>query len=134
MNKPDPLNAARPQATEEMGSAQRTFVYSPALDIHETPEGLVLEADLPGVSAEHLQLQVQNNVLQIYGKVEWPIPNDTRTLHAEIEHADFYRSFILSEEVDTEKIEADFKNGVLTLFLPKAEKSKPRKIEIRSHR
>ncbi len=108
------------------------FVYSPALDIHETAEGLVLEADLPGVAADQLQIQVQNNVLQIYGKVQWPLPDDCRALHAEIQPGDFYRSFILSDEVNTEKIEADFKNGVLTLFLPRVEKSKPRKIEIRT--
>src|SRR5262245_36565970 len=79
-------------------------VYTPPLDIHETPEGLVLEADLPGVPADQLAVRVEDNVLHIYGKVVWPVAEDARALYEEVRRGDFYRSFILSDEVDTENI------------------------------
>lgn len=107
-------------------------VYSPALDIYETLEGLVLEADLPGVQPSNLEIRVQDNVLHLYGKVTWPVLAGARVLHEEVHEEDFYRSFILSDEVDTENITADFSEGVLKLTLPKAAKAKPRKIEVRS--
>ena len=107
-------------------------VYSPALDIYETPEGLVLEADLPGVQPNNLEIRVQDNVLHLYGKVTWPMLNGAKILHEEVHEEDFYRSFILSDEVDTDQITADFSDGVLTLALPKAAKAKPRKIEVRT--
>jgi HSP20 family protein len=110
------------------------FVYTPALDIRDTDEGLIYEADLPGVAPDSLEIQVRNNMLQIYGRVTWPLPPDARTLHEEIQPGDFYREFILPEEVDTEKITADFNDGVLTLTLPKAVTAKPRKIEVRTGR
>ena len=109
-------------------------VYTPALDIYETSEGLVLEADLPGVQANHLEIRVQDNVLHLYGKVTWPIAPGTKQLHGEIREEDFYRSFILSDEVDTDQITADFSDGVLKLTLPKAPKAKPRKIEVRTNK
>jgi HSP20 family molecular chaperone IbpA len=107
-------------------------VFAPALDIHETPEGLVLEADLPGVGLDQLEVRVKDNVLHIYGKVSWPVPPDAKLLYEELRPGDFYRSFILSDEVDTERIEADFNQGVLRLTLPRAAKVRPRKIEVRS--
>lgn len=107
-------------------------VYTPALDIYETEDGLVLEADLPSVKPENLEIRVQDNVLHLYGKVTWPISTDARLIHEEIREEDFYRSFILSDEVDTDQITADFSDGVLKLTLPKAQKTKPRKIEVRT--
>ncbi len=107
-------------------------VYTPALDIYETEEGLVLEADLPSVKPENLEIRVQDNVLHLFGKVTWPVSATARLIHEEIREEDFYRSFILSDEVDTEQITADFSDGVLKLTLPKAPKTKPRKIEVRT--
>jgi HSP20 family protein len=112
--------------------AQPRHVYTPALDIYESDQGLVLEADLPGVRPEDLEIRVEDNVLHIYGKVTWPVPPDAQVLHEEVRAVDFYRSFILSEEVETESITADFSNAVLKLTLPKAPKAKPRKIEVRT--
>lgn len=105
-------------------------VYTPALDIHDTPDGLVLEADLPGVPPDNLQLQVENNVLHILGHVDWPIDSAGRPLHEEFHPASYYRSFILSDEVDVDQIAAEFNDGVLRLLLPRAAKAKPRKIAI----
>jgi HSP20 family molecular chaperone IbpA len=118
----------------EQSQAQRLpeNLYTPALDIHETPEGLVLEADLPGVPQDQLRVQVKDNVLEIYGKVSWPIPDGAQLVHEEVRQGDFYRSFILSDEVDTERIVADFNQGVLRLTLPRAAKTRSRKIEVRT--
>ncbi len=107
-------------------------LYTPALDIHETPEGLVLEADLPGVTSDQLEVRVEDNVLYLYGKVKWPIPEGARVIHEEFREGSFRRSFILSDEVDTERITAEFNQGVLRLLLPKAAKASPRKIEVRT--
>jgi HSP20 family molecular chaperone IbpA len=109
-------------------------VYTPPLDIHETEEGLVLEADLPGVPQNQLEVRVEQNVLTIYGKVSWAstLPEGARLIYEEVRPGDYYRSFILNDEVDTERISADFSNGVLRLTLPKAAKARPRKIEVRA--
>jgi len=123
--------AASGEKGQPSGSEPR-HVYTPPLDIYETDAGLVLEADLPGVRPEDLQIRVQDNVLHLYGKVSWPLPIEARLLHEELRPEDFYRSFILSDEVDNEHITADFTDGVLQLTLPKAPKAKPRKIEVRT--
>lgn len=107
-------------------------VYTPALDIHETPDGLILEADLPGVPPDQLEVRVEDNVLYIHGKIRWPNLENGRALYEELRPGDFYRSFILSDEVDAEKITADFEQGVLRLQLPRASKARPRKIEVRT--
>jgi len=119
---------------ESTGEEARTpeSLYTPALDIHETADGLILEADLPGVPPDQLEVRVQDNVLYIHGKVRWPKLENGRALYEELRPGDFYRSFILSDEVDTERITADFDQGVLRLSLPKATKTRPRKIEVRS--
>lgn len=122
-----------PEAAEPAPPPQQPrHVYTPALDIYETEQGLVLEADLPGVRPEDLEIRVEDNVLHLYGKVTWSVPADARLVHEEVRAEDFYRSFILSEEVDTEQITADFSNAVLKLTLPKAPKARPRKIEVRT--
>lgn len=126
----DPVHL--PETTSD-APRQPRHVYTPALDIYETADGLVLEADLPGVHPNNLEIRVQDNVLHLYGKVTWPVTAESRILHEEVREEDFYRSFILSDEVDTEQITADFSEGVLKLTLPKAPKAKPRKIEVRTN-
>lgn len=127
-----PWNATPPNQPASGAPPQAENVYTPPLDIHESPEGLVIEADLPGVPPEQLEVRVENNVLIIYGKVKWPVADGSRPLHEEFHPGDYYRSFILNDEVDTERIAADFSQGVLRLTLPKAAKARPRKIEVRT--
>jgi HSP20 family protein len=107
-------------------------VHTPLIDIHEGPEGLVLEADLPGVSEGQVSIQLEDNVLSLHAKVESLVPDGARILHEEYRPGDFYRSFILSDEVERSKISAELKNGVLKLILPKAERAKTRRIEIKT--
>ncbi len=113
-------------------SGPSPLVHTPPIDIHEGPEGLVLEADLPGVSVDQVSIQLEDNVLSLHAKADAPAPEDARVLHEEYRPGDFYRSFILSDEVERSKIAAELKNGVLKLTLPKAERAKTRRIEIKS--
>jgi HSP20 family molecular chaperone IbpA len=104
----------------------------PPIDIHEAPEGLTLEADLPGATEQNLHVELEDNVLSLYARVDSPIPEGARLLHEEYRLADYRRSFILSDEVDRDRISAELKSGVLKLFLPKAERARTRRIEIKS--
>jgi HSP20 family protein len=109
-----------------------TVLHTPPIDIHEGPDGLVLEADLPGVSEGQLSIQLEDNVLSLHARVDAPAPEGARVLHEEYRPGDFYRSFILSDEVERSRITAELKNGVLKLTLPKAERAKTRRIEIKT--
>lgn len=105
---------------------------APAIDIHEGPEGLVLEADLPGVDEGGLTIEIVHNVLSLRAL---PNPRNAcglRPLHEESRPGEFQRSFILSDEVDRDAISAEMRNGVLRLVLPRAERSKARRIEVKA--
>lgn len=104
-------------------------VFIPAVDIFETPQALVLVADMPGVSGDAVTLDLKENLLTIFGEVS-PPPEKEALLAQEYTIGDFYREFQVGELIDKDKIEASVKNGVLTLTLPKAEKAKPRRIEV----
>ncbi len=114
-------------AGREVTRSQERAV-TPPVDIYETSDGLVVKADLPGVAKDRLDVRVENNLLTILGRTTHSIPGDM--LYREYELVNFFRQFELSERVDQAKISAELKNGVLTLNLPKAEESKPRKIDI----
>jgi len=116
-------------ATSREGTRAQERYMLPPVDIYETSESLVLIADLPGVSKEDLNLRVDNNVLTLQGKSSHAASGEA--IYREYELVNFFRQFELSEQVDQEKIAADFKQGVLTLHLPKVEKPKPRQIEVK---
>lgn len=103
----------------------------PPVDIYEDETGFTLTADLPGVSKERLGVKVNGDNLLIEGGVSVPAPQDMELLYAEIPASSYRRSFILSRELDASKIEANLKDGVLKLRIPKAEEARPRKIEIK---
>ncbi|HXF74510.1 MAG TPA: Hsp20/alpha crystallin family protein [Methylomirabilota bacterium] len=124
-----------PTAGEAKVSSSREITRSPEryiappVDIYETKEGLVLMADLPGVSKENLDVRVENDLLTIRGNAGHRISGDP--IYREYELANFFRQFELGEKVDQSRITAELKHGVLTLSLPKAEEAKPRRIEIK---
>jgi HSP20 family molecular chaperone IbpA len=117
--------------TEEM-TQQLQHAITPLIDIHEGPDGLVLEADLPGAVESNVKIQLEDNVLILHAKVPSPLPDGARALHEEYRVGDYFRSFILSDEVERSRISAELRNGVLRLTLPKAERAKTRRIEIKS--
>ncbi len=128
---PSPSRAADiPAAEMKRGTTPERRVCPPPIDIYETEEGLVLEADLPGVTADDLDLQIQDNKLTLFGRVQQTIPEGARLLHREYHVCDLLRSFILSEEVDHEHIRARMSNGVLEVTLPKANRPEPRRIQV----
>ena len=104
---------------------------TPRIDIWESDEELVLYADLPGVSPEHLGVQFENRELRIHGQVG-PRHEAHNFLYGEYGIGDFYRTFTIGETIDSKKISAELENGVLTLHLPKTEEVKPRRIEVKS--
>ena len=104
--------------------------YSPRFDIWEDDDEMILYGDLPGVMPEDLDVRFENPVLTIHGKVN-PRHNDIKFLHGEYGIGDFHRTFTIGEAIDTERISAELKNGVVTVHLPKNEKVKPRRIEVK---
>jgi HSP20 family molecular chaperone IbpA len=126
-----PSQSAAPSARPEPGSEENA-AFTPPIDIHEGPDGLTLEADLPGATENNLFIQLEDNVLSLHARIESPAPEGARLLHEEYRVGDYSRSFILSDEVDRDRITAELKNGVLRLFLPKADRARTRRIEIRS--
>ena len=101
--------------------------YLPPVDIYETKEELVLLADLPGVRGEDVEIQFEQGELTITGKVEDRQPSGTTYLLHDYGTGDFVRSFQISEVIDSSRIHAEHKDGVLTLHLPKVEAAKPRR-------
>ena len=115
-----------------MGGAETTSGgprFSPLVDIWENDQGLTVVADMPGVTADGLNVDLRDNVLTILGKV-LPEPTERKLLSREFEVGDFYRQFSLSEHIDQEKITAAMRDGVLTLTLPKQAPAQPRKITV----
>ena len=112
--------------TEE--TRNREQYITPPVDIYETPEDLVVMADLPGVTKEDLEVRIDNNLLTIRGRSHHIAPGTP--VYQEYALMPFFRQFELSEKIDTEKITAELKHGVLFLHLPKAAEAKPRKIEV----
>ena len=106
--------------------------FTPPIDIHEARDGLVLEADLPGAVEQNLQVRLEDNVLSLYARIDSPVPEGARLLHEEYRLGDYQRSFILGDEVDRDRITAELTNGVLRLFLPRADRLRTRRIEIKS--
>lgn len=121
---------AKQSTAAEQSPQVDPVVFTPPIDIFETPEGLVLLADLPGVTIESLELQVQDNKLTLFGKVTHELPTDARLIHQEYAVGHFLRSFILSDEVDHERIVARLNQGVLEVVLPQLRKSEPRRIQV----
>jgi HSP20 family protein len=112
---------------ESSGSA----TWSPVADICETGDNLYVKAELPGVDPKMVDVRLENNVLTIRGQREFEHRGETENYHRiERSYGMFARTFTLPVTIDSEKIRAEFKDGVLTLTLPKSERAKPRKIEI----
>jgi HSP20 family molecular chaperone IbpA len=124
---------AMPEAQEERvvqpeGTRTRERYVTPPVDIYEVANGLIVMADVPGVTQEQLEVGVDNHILTIRGQL--PQNDRADSAYREYELASYFRQFELSEKVDESKITADLKHGVLTLNLPKAEEAKPRKIAV----
>lgn len=105
--------------------------WSPAVDILETENDLVLKADLPDVELNDIEVRVENNTLSLKGERKFEKEESTKGYHRiERSYGSFVRSFAVPSTVDSEHVAAEYKNGVLTVTLPKKEAAKPRQVKV----
>lgn len=105
--------------------------WVPAVDVLETPHELVLKADVPEVDMKDINLQIENGTLTLTGQRKFEGESKERGYHRiERSYGSFARSFTLPETVNAEAVKAEYKNGVLTVTLPKKELAKPRSIQV----
>jgi HSP20 family molecular chaperone IbpA len=120
----------------EKQTAARTAQPAPAMipdvDVVEDDAGITITADLPGVPKDKLSLRIEGETLQIEGEIASDAPEGMEAIYAEVRVPRYRRAFTLSRELDTEKINASLKNGVLNLRIPKAEHAQPRRIEVKA--
>ena len=122
---------ARPKQKVERRETTRPGAYfQPTVDIFETPEELVLVADMPGVAPDAVDVDLEGDELSIEGRVCTEDYEGLKPLHVEYGVGGFYRTFTLGESVDRNGIKAQLKNGVLVLKLPKAERARARRITV----
>ncbi len=107
--------------------------YRPLVDILELSDELRVIADMPGAKADDIDIEFEKGMLTIHAKVESRRPENANDLIRGYGVGDFYRAFELSENIDAERISAEYVDGVLSLRLPKTEQAKPRKIEVRAN-
>lgn len=103
----------------------------PPVDVYEDAAGITLYADLPGVPKDRLSLQLEADTLTIEGEVALDMPSGMEPTHAEVSLPRYRRSFTLSRELDTERVDARFEHGVLVLRIPKAAHAQTRKVDVR---
>jgi HSP20 family molecular chaperone IbpA len=115
-------NAARAQ--------ERRATVTPPVDIVEDSKAVTLWADLPGVSKDKLDIRVHDGSLTIEGESAVPAGLNVRLSHAEVRAPFFARRFTISDDFDTSKIEANLKDGVLKLVIPRREQAQPRRIDV----
>lgn len=127
--------AIEKQPSTEIERSETTrggWQYQPPVDIFERRDELIVLADMPGVRSDDINVQFENGQLTIYGKVSPRGADRTGYLLHEFGVGDFYRSFTVSQTIDSSRISAEYRDGALTLHLPKADAAKPRKINVKA--
>lgn len=124
------MSTVAEQDTQKNAQTQPARNYiMPDVNIFETKDGYVLEAEIPGVSREGLDISVEENVLTLVARRQ-PADVKAEVVHRESSDADYRRVFELDPAIDTAKIDAKVDQGVLTIHLPKSDRVKPRKVTI----
>ena len=117
--------------TRLMSEPRAGRTWAPAVDIMETEDTLLLKADLPDVKIDDIDIRVENQTLTLRGNRVFAKDETVKSYHRmERTQGEFVRSFSIPNTVDTEKVAADYKNGVLTIALPKKDAAKPRQVKI----
>lgn len=119
----------RPDAAQPAAAANR-YTYTPKCDIWETADAVYLEAELPGVEEQNVDVKLEDGVLSILGRVAVPDLTGYQRSYTEYESGNFERSFRVSEAIDEGRISASLKHGLLHVELPKREAVKPRRIQV----
>ena len=118
------------QVTRSVAEQETQRALLPAVDVFEDASGITLLADMPGVPKDELELKVEGDALLIEGGVRPRTPDGMEAVYAEVRVPRYRRSFTLSRELDTSRIEANLKNGVLNLRIPKQAHAQPRRINV----
>jgi HSP20 family protein len=121
--------------TEAPGAPERTRsqrCYTPATDIYETQDAIVVVADMPGVAAGDVAVELEGRTLTITGNPAEARPAGREAVRAEYRPGGYQRVFTLSDAIERDRIEARVRNGVLTLVLPKAAPARARRIEVKA--
>jgi len=128
------MAAAQDVTTSENPGAARGAQYAiqPAVDIFEDAHGIMVVAEMPGVSKDRLHVQADRNSLTIEGDAAIDMPQGMEAIHAEVHATRYSRNFVLSGELETDAIDAKLKDGVLTIRIPKRREYRPRKVEVRT--
>lgn len=114
----------------EEGEAMSSRVWSPAVDVLETDDSLVLRAELPGLKREDVQITLESNTLTLKGERRFERKEDESFLRIETTYGAFSRSFTLPSNIRGDETRASFQDGILEIRIPKAEEARPRHIEI----
>lgn len=120
------------EVTSSVEQTRPGLVFTPDVDIFETEKEIVLLADMPGVKAENLTIDLRDDVLTLTGNTDERAKKGANILISEYEVGKYYRQFNITEVVAQDKINAEISDGVLRLILPKVEKAQPRKITVKS--
>lgn len=123
-------NRFEADSADEVQQAHREQTLIPPVDIRETDEAVTLVADMPGVSPETLKVECAHERLTIEGTLSVDLPENLVSVDADLRGSHYQRQFKLGQEIDAEKIKAELKHGVLTLFLPKRGEHRVRQIPI----
>jgi HSP20 family protein len=130
----DPMNGLRlfeDAVTRLMSEPRASRPWSPAVDIIETEDVLTFKVDLPDVKIEDIDVRVENQTLTVRGQRKFEKDETVKGYHRiERSYGDFVRSFAVPSTVDTDKVAADYKNGALTITLPRKESAKPRQVKV----
>lgn len=123
-------NVAKTDARSTEAERSETGVMLPPVDVIEDALGITLYADLPGVPKDKLHVRIDADALTIEGEVSLQMASNLEPSHVEVQMPRYQRTFTLGKELDSEKVAAEFRHGVLKLSIPKVEHAKPRKIEV----
>lgn len=123
------MNSTQQPPTQRSADAELPAV-TPAVDVTEDETGITVTADLPGVARDALSIRVDGNALTIDAPLALGEPPQLDAVYAEVRAGRYRRSFTLSSELDSSRIDASLRDGVLTLCVPKQEKARPRRIEV----
>jgi len=143
MSRPNPLRDPTGFSTEVERMFRDVFegsrapatagAFAPALDVEETEDGFTLFIELPGVAAEDVEITLEENVLTVSGeRVFYADKEPSEFRRVERSFGRFHRAVRLPDRVDGEHVQADYRDGLLTITVPKAEEAKPRRIEVRT--
>jgi HSP20 family molecular chaperone IbpA len=131
MTEGQEVTPAKSSAPQSKGRDQE-FVLRPPVDIFEDADGIIVVAEMPGVSKNGLKVQADRNNLLIEGEVTIDMPVGMEAVYADVQSTRYMRSFALSGELETDSIDANLKDGVLTMRIPKRSEYRPRKVEVRT--